>query len=337
MIITRPSQLVLCGSCARHFRLHEPMCPFCGAEARGHTPLRTPLPAGASRAQRYAVRAALVASSASFGCSQSGDSTPDASPNDGTRQGDGSFTSGSGTGAGGASGAISSGGTTGGGGASGRDAGTAGRGGTGQADGGGGTSGNTGSACPGAVNPGGMTCRSSTDCTLPLSRCLLQAPLRCGNPTFAVRQCAMDMDCGAGMRCQFEACNATTCVANCTATSCGTAQNCVDGSCVAKRCDEPGAVACSQGWRCEPGAANATANGCAPVPCSPTDPCATNQDCAPTEVAVDPRGCAKRQCSLDGACDCGFCVAGLCEANLGFCFQEIAMPYDTVWPDEELV
>jgi hypothetical protein len=204
-------------------------------------------------------------------------------------------------------------------------------------DGGGGDPGNTGSVCPGAVNPGGMTCRSSTDCTLPSSRCLLSAPQRCGNPTFAIRQCEMDMDCGAGMHCQFELCNATTCVANCTATSCAMTQNCVDRSCVAKRCDEPGAVACAQGWSCDPGAAKATAEGCAPMPCSPTDPCATNQDCAPTNAAADPRGCAKRQCSLDGACDCGFCVAGLCESNLGFCYQEIAMPYGTVWPDEELV
>jgi hypothetical protein len=68
------SILVLCSRCSRHFRPREGAGPFCGAPAsRALAPTPAPLPAGASRSRRYAIRAAFLAVSATAGCS-SGDS-----------------------------------------------------------------------------------------------------------------------------------------------------------------------------------------------------------------------------------------------------------------------
>lgn len=63
------STLVLCSSCTRHFRLHEPVCPFCGS-ALSNMPraAAVSMPKGASRSLRYAASAALLASSATFSC-----------------------------------------------------------------------------------------------------------------------------------------------------------------------------------------------------------------------------------------------------------------------------
>jgi hypothetical protein len=66
------SELILCSACTRHIRKDEARCPFCDAvvseEQRAATTGAAPGP-GASRARRYAARAAVIAGSAAFACS----------------------------------------------------------------------------------------------------------------------------------------------------------------------------------------------------------------------------------------------------------------------------
>ncbi|MGE0784397.1 MAG: hypothetical protein AB7S26_01815 [Sandaracinaceae bacterium] len=67
-----PSPLMVCASCARHVRLVEPSCPFCGA-ARGEASARpTHFPSAWGRPALLAFGAALSASLAG-GCGDGGE------------------------------------------------------------------------------------------------------------------------------------------------------------------------------------------------------------------------------------------------------------------------
>ena len=61
------SSLIRCLDCNRHLRNDEVTCPFCGAEItdEARAPRGSAVPAGASRAARFAARAALIAGAAS--------------------------------------------------------------------------------------------------------------------------------------------------------------------------------------------------------------------------------------------------------------------------------
>ena len=58
--------LIRCGACDRHLRRDEAVCPFCAAEITDEARRAegSSVPRGASRAQRYAARAALIAGTA---------------------------------------------------------------------------------------------------------------------------------------------------------------------------------------------------------------------------------------------------------------------------------
>ncbi len=349
------SALLLCDECFRHFRFHEPECPFCGAEVssavRGAPPKAPPAP-GASRAQRYAARAVVLASSVSFSCSSASEGTDadSATQSGGSSQDDGSML-------GGASNVNGAGANAGGANAGGANSGGANSGGVGGIiqDGGGGDNtggslGNDGMACAGAVSPGqpGSECRSNQDCegagTFGLAYCVLTIPnqVGCGNPNFLPNECdpfAVDgqTGCTAEEMCRTGVCGETVCVSKCTAESCGEAATCDGSVCVPKTCDQPGAQTCSEGFECDPSAQGASAIGCAAVSCETGYACGENFDCTPGTAGADAHGCLKRACTADSECDCGYCVNANCEATLGFCYEEMAMPYGTVWPDEEFV
>lgn len=67
--------LVVCTACSRHVRLHEPRCPFCGAEGSARTQERPAPPERLSRAALYAFAAASLAAT---GCG--GSSAPSSAP-----------------------------------------------------------------------------------------------------------------------------------------------------------------------------------------------------------------------------------------------------------------
>jgi hypothetical protein len=124
-------------------------------------------------------------------------------------------------------------------------------------------------------------------------------------------------------------------MAACTDGSCAETRSCIDGQCVLKRCDEPGAAPCAAGFECNPSASGASAQGCVQVHCSSgMAACADGYDCVATAPGD---GCVHRACSTDADCECGYCVNAHCEPTLGFCYEIVAMPYGCVWPDEELV
>lgn len=67
------TRLRTCDACTRHVFATEPSCPFCHAQlAAAPEPAQFSVPAGASRAQRLAL-AAAIGGSALLGCAQDGD------------------------------------------------------------------------------------------------------------------------------------------------------------------------------------------------------------------------------------------------------------------------
>jgi hypothetical protein len=67
------TRLRTCDACARHVFATEPNCPFCHAQlSAAPEPAQLSVPAGASRAQRLAL-AAAIGGSALLGCAQDGD------------------------------------------------------------------------------------------------------------------------------------------------------------------------------------------------------------------------------------------------------------------------
>ena len=351
--------LTLCRACSRHFRLHEPRCPFCGA-AVSDAPRRTlqgiALSPGASRSRRYAASAAFVAGGAMAACGGATDDTAaeksgghggyttDGGMGDGADVGAGGMTANGAAGAVGNGGRVSAGGRASGGTASG-GASTGGRvstGGTasggisfgGTASGGAGGVGEARHPCMGSVDPTGRTlCRTTSDCTgFALAQCVL-APPNTGTCRFVTQQCTLDTDCPAGTICQLGDCNSHVCIAACTATSCPAEWMCSGQHCVPVPCNTPGHP-CPDGYVCKPNDAAADEHGCFLPHCGKQSDCAPDQDC----VASAPgSGCVQHPCKVDGDCACGYCVNALCEPTLGFCYEMIAMPYGCVWPDEELV
>lgn len=99
--------------------------------------------------------------------------------------------------------------------------------------------------------------------------------------------------------------------------SCGTDARCQpDGGCAPLACDA--GYACAQGSRCSVASARADGHGCELIACDDGWTCDENTRCtAPTDKSS--HGCTVMLCSVDGDCDCGYCVNGRCNANLGNC------------------
>ena len=242
-----------------------------------------------------------------IGCGSTSSSN-DASSTGGS--GGASATGGS-TGAGGAVGGHA-GGATGGGGAAG-SSGTAGRG-AGGANGG---ASGTGSVCPGVQPLSGQQCRTASDC--PSGRVCVSSTLRCCNmPSTACEAACTATSCGSTERCNAAGhCETFPCAAGfkCpAATVCSTGATGADANgCAPQPCTA--GYACADGFQCAAGTAGADAHGCAPQPCSQTG-CPINFVCQPTATSG---GCTTKTCSVDGDCDCGFCIQGYCANRLNAC------------------
>jgi hypothetical protein len=340
--------LSLCNACERHFRMHEPSCPFCGAPVSeaSRTAPRLALGPGASRSRRYAASAAFVAGGAVAACggatsdtgtekSGHGGASFDAGLGEGGMTGNGGKAIG--TGGRGPGGALGNGGRLATGGLS---AGGAALGGTSAGGGitfGGATSGGAGGVgqarhpCMGATDPATpMLCRTQMDCNL-RSQCVLSPPD--AGCRFVPQQCTFDVDCAGGTVCQLGYCNAHVCSTSCSTSSCPPDTRCAGDHCVPIEC---GSVdyACPTGYACRPSDSAADGHGCVQVHCTTNADCQAGYDCVASSPAS---GCVHRTCAADGDCDCGYCVNGACEGHLGYCYEMIAMPYGCVWPDEELV
>jgi hypothetical protein len=353
------SKLVPCGACARHFRLHEPACPFCGSRSRAALrPVPSVLPAGASRSRRYAVSAAFLASAAAFSCGSSttnfeddtgtsGDAGEGASG--GTQGGGTGGTDQAGSGGKGATGGTSgrgggestggsagateggTGGTEAGAGGSIQPAGNGGQAGAGASSGTGGGGGTlvTGTrACEGSTERAG--CRTVADCppSTYMSYCAPNAPPQGCRPILCT-------GCPTGYMCLMSSGCVMQCVPECTEENCSGANVCVNGVCTPRPCEEEGANPCPEGSTCDPAYTGSTTH-CAPISCLDGFECASWTECSGNGAD---HGCTPLACAVDEDCGgCGYCINGGCSPNLGVCYTDLpAMPYGCVWPDEELV
>jgi len=173
-------------------------------------------------------------------------------------------------------------------------------------------------------------CASDTDC-LATQTCLsMESPGE--RPTVVAGcgyvACASTADCDEGKVCgsvrdwSGAGCSTPVCVLPCTAATCLRDEACrASGICELTRCDEPGAPACAEHWRCEPAMAAAEpvvyirgadesyapdmarARGCVRVRCDEAGGYVCNQGwiCDPVH-AMEASGCAPRPCAESGHC-----------------------------------
>jgi hypothetical protein len=140
-------------------------------------------------------------------------------------------------------------------------------------------------------------------------------------------ECTTDADCAPNGTCVRTVegcpqCEHRECVyppPACTQSpdNCGPIARCqADGSCAPLLCDD--GYECPEGSRCKVDSARANEHGCEKIPCDDGWSCEENTRCTAPEDPAS-HGCAPLTCSSDADCDCGFCVNGLCQSNLGMC------------------
>lgn len=190
-------------------------------------------------------------------------------------------------------------------------------------------------ACAGAAAPPTAgACRDAQECgSIGPVRCCSNStgcwgpevcPSLC-NDRAAHVLCGSDADCTAhpGGKCVptlqlCPRCEGTACKYPCNPNpdDCGPFDRCQpDGTCAPRRCDD--GYSCS-GGRCQVGSPRADAHGCEDIPCDDGWTCEENTRCS-SPPAKDNHGCVRLHCKADADCDCGFCVDGFCETNLGVC------------------
>ncbi|MEZ4265572.1 MAG: hypothetical protein R3F39_04275 [Myxococcota bacterium] len=155
--------------------------------------------------------------------------------------------------------------------------------------------------CPGfSPPPLADSCRSEADCD-GLTFCRYPGQQVCGICRHPENNCDIaspSTSCGEGQVCvsrlPFCACSSeegTYCELSCAAnpSSCGTAACLPSGFCAPESCLDDGVD------------------------------CPTNFVCSPQSASADAKGCARRTCATDAACDCGACVFGRCYEGPGIC------------------
>ncbi len=158
-------------------------------------------------------------------------------------------------------------------------------------------------------------CWPASACPIPPTNCPTEFP------------CTTNADCGENGTCERSVmgcpqCEERKCVyppPACTQSpdNCGDTARCqADGRCAPLLCDD--GYTCLAGTRCAKGSARANEHGCEPIPCDDGWTCTENTRCT---SPVDPwsHGCTALACQADTECDCGYCVNGVCQSNLGMC------------------
>jgi hypothetical protein len=155
----------------------------------------------------------------------------------------------------------------------------------------------------------------------------LPIPMPCGMQ----QVCATTADCSDGLACvpfaqlgfpPQQSCAERVCASPCTNSTCRADEVCrPSGACELARCDEPGAPACADHWRCDPAAAvteassvisgaeetddsvRAVSRGCVRVRCDEAGgfECRTDWECAPAR-SLEGTGCAAIPCAELGHC-----------------------------------
>jgi hypothetical protein len=148
--------------------------------------------------------------------------------------------------------------------------------------------------CPAiACEPG---CRTGADCQDQGAYCAPPgSPTPCGICNMPDQQCSSDDEC--------QAANPTT-ICDVNTAGCGCVPECLPG--------------CQGDGQCAAGQICLDAR-CQPAPCDSNTACPPNFACGASGGAG--RSCQRRPCSTDLDCDApaGYCVEGLCYAELGDC------------------
>ena len=166
-------------------------------------------------------------------------------------------------------------------------------------------------------------CVSPCDCTVDFGGCVPMDDMDYGCPDAGCLDDVLLECCGATDTCE----DGTTCAPPGTPDGCGICldaeSDCADDAgCADGSICEPVHCACDATLQCAPGctddscAAGEVCTGgdhprCAAATCDDATPCPDDFDC-------DDGTCTRRPCEADEVCD-GYCVLGLCHAQLGEC------------------
>ncbi len=150
---------------------------------------------------------------------------------------------------------------------------------------------------PPIILPPDGPCRTSSDCFGGTS-CVGASDPHCGICPTPVRECEDDSGCAGSDWCRASA-----------PSCCGG----VDTQCVPSCVTQPSV--CQGGEICDAATGRCENNSCLFLDFA----CPANHDCDPAAPNADTTGCVRRSCADDAACDCGFCVTGTCESQLGTC------------------
>jgi len=191
----------------------------------------------------------------------------------------------------------------------------------------------------------GAACGKTSDCpsgqTCRMPKAPGQKPQVVYNPCMMLAACTTTSQCSSGMVCGtyvgvmsgVGTCPSKVCQAPCQTGSCPADQVCgADGVCDFRPCDEAGAPACSEHYRCDPAAAppvdtalltpagssvidsvdprRETARGCVRKLCDEDGGfvCRDTWTCDPPNAMQEPSGCTPDPCAASGQCESDYYV-----------------------------